>query len=339
MRAVRFRHHGDPAAVLSVDDVPVPVKGPDDLLIRMTTRPINPSDLMYVRGEYGREATFPSPAGFEGVGVVERADRAGTYREGARVAVAATGTWQDYVSAAPAELIPVPDAMPDEVACQLTVNPFAARLLVDQLDVPPGGWLLLSAGASAVCRMVLAYAARRRIRCLHLVRRPEQVTPLRLLGADEVIDVSAGPWVDRVLAVTSGGAAAAIDSVGGQVGRGLLDCLRPGGRLVVFGALSGEPIPLPSRQVIFSSLTVRGFWLPERLAALEPHDRARLTEEVVADVADGWPGVDVAGRYALPEVSAAVRHSARTGGAGKVLLTERRPDVPAPGPVGDPRSE
>ncbi|MFF0574604.1 zinc-dependent alcohol dehydrogenase family protein [Streptosporangium saharense] len=322
MRAVRFHRHGDPVAVLSVDDVPVPATGPDDLLVRMTTRPINPSDLMYVRGEYGREATFPSPAGFEGVGVVERADRAGTHREGARVAVATTGTWQDYVSAAPGELIPVPDAMPDEVACQLTVNPFAARLLVDQLDVPPGGWLLLSAGASAVCRMVLAYAARRRIRCLHLVRRQEQVTPLRLLGADEVIDVSAGPWVDRVLAVTSGGAAAAIDSVGGQVGGSLLDCLRPGGLLVVFGALSSEPIPLPSRRVIFSSLTVRGFWLPERLAALERHDRARLTEEVVADVAGGQPGMDVAARYALPEIEAAVRHSTRTGGAGKVLLTD-----------------
>ncbi|MEV0618790.1 zinc-dependent alcohol dehydrogenase family protein [Nonomuraea sp. NPDC050404] len=330
MRAVRFHRHGDPAAVLSVDDVPIPAKEPDDLLVRMTTRPINPSDLMYVRGEYGRRPPLPSPAGFEGVGVVERQDRAGTYREDTRVAVAATGTWQDYVSAAPGELIRVPDGVPDELACRLTVNPFAARLLVDSLDVPAGGWLLLSAGASAVCRMILAHAGERRIRCLHLVRRPEQVLPLRRLGADEVIDTSTGAWAERVLAVTSGGASAAIDSIGGTVGGSLLGCLRPGGELIVFGALSGEPIPVPPREAIFSSLTVRGFWLPERLAALGEPDRARLIEEVIENAADGRFDAEVAGRYALARVKAAVEHSARTGRTGKVLLTDH---PPAPQPL------
>lgn len=321
MRAVRFHRHGDPADVLSVDELPIPPQGPDELLIRMTMRPINPSDLMYVRGQYGREAALPAPAGFEGVGVVARRDRAGSHQEGARVAVAATGTWQDYVTAVPDEVIVVPSGVPDEVACQLTVNPFAARLLLDQLGLEPGRWLLLSAGASTVSRMILAHAGRRGIRCLHLVRRPEQVRELRELGADEVIDVSAGPWARQVVACTSGGADAAVDSVGGATGRELLGCLRPGGELIVFGALSDDPIPLSPREAIFSSLTVRGFWLPHELAAMRRADRDRLAEEVVRDMARPGFATAVSARYALQEVRAAVRHSVRAGRTGKVLLT------------------
>ena len=72
MKAVILDHFGEPAEVLSVRDVPTPTPGRGELLVRMLASPINPSDLMMVRGNYGLLPKLPATPGFEGVGVVEK---------------------------------------------------------------------------------------------------------------------------------------------------------------------------------------------------------------------------------------------------------------------------
>src|SRR5438874_3036954 len=71
MRAVVFDRFGDPAEVLQVRELPTPEPGPGQVRVRMLAVPINPSDLLVVRGEYGRRPLLPATPGFEGVGVVE----------------------------------------------------------------------------------------------------------------------------------------------------------------------------------------------------------------------------------------------------------------------------
>src|SRR5205823_8878520 len=71
MKAVVFDRFGDPAEVLSVRDVPTPTPGPGQVRVRMLASPVNPSDLLVVRGEYGRLPKLPATPGFEGVGRVE----------------------------------------------------------------------------------------------------------------------------------------------------------------------------------------------------------------------------------------------------------------------------
>src|ERR671933_2737217 len=71
MRSVRFDKFGEPAEVLKVEDSPVPKLGPDQVLIRMRARPINPSDLLTVRGLYGVLPQLPATPGLEGAGVIE----------------------------------------------------------------------------------------------------------------------------------------------------------------------------------------------------------------------------------------------------------------------------
>src|SRR5256885_14704142 len=71
MKAIVCEKWGDPEEVLHVRDVPEPVPGPGQVLVRMLASPVNPSDLLMVRGEYGRQPPLPATPGFEGVGVVE----------------------------------------------------------------------------------------------------------------------------------------------------------------------------------------------------------------------------------------------------------------------------
>ena len=71
MKAVVCEKWGDPAEVLQVRDVPTPEPSRGQVRVRMLVSPINPSDLLMVRGTYGRQPPLPATPGFEGVGVVE----------------------------------------------------------------------------------------------------------------------------------------------------------------------------------------------------------------------------------------------------------------------------
>ena len=72
MRGIQFSHYGEPKQVLQVADRPIPVPGEDEVRVRVLLSPMNPSDLLYVRGRYsGVTPVFPAPVGFEGVGIID----------------------------------------------------------------------------------------------------------------------------------------------------------------------------------------------------------------------------------------------------------------------------
>src|SRR5712691_4345367 len=99
MKAIVFEHCGDPEDVLQVREVPIPRPGPGQVRVRMLASPINPSDLLYIRGQYGKPPPLPATPGFEGVGVVEESGGGILAKRvmGKRVAVLnrGTGNWQE----------------------------------------------------------------------------------------------------------------------------------------------------------------------------------------------------------------------------------------------------
>src|SRR3954451_4452622 len=100
MKAVVFERFGEPAEVLRVVELPDPEPGPGEVRVRMIASPINPSDLLVVRGRYGVLPTLPATPGFEGVGVVDKAGPGllGRWVLGKRVAAINSrgGNWAEY---------------------------------------------------------------------------------------------------------------------------------------------------------------------------------------------------------------------------------------------------
>src|SRR5690606_40883428 len=87
-------------------------------------------------------------------------------------------TWAEYFLADARALVPVPDAMPDEVAAQLVAMPLSALMLLESLAVEPGQWIVQNAANGAVGKTLAMLAAARGVRVLGLVRREEGVAEL-----------------------------------------------------------------------------------------------------------------------------------------------------------------
>jgi NADPH:quinone reductase-like Zn-dependent oxidoreductase len=326
MKAVVFDQFGDPGEVLQVRDVPVPESGPGQVRVRMVASPINPSDLLVIRGEYGRLPKLPATPGFEGVGVVESAGGGllGRLRLGRRVAVlnAKGGNWQEKVVLPARQVVPVPSALNDDQAATFFVNPASAFIMTRQvLRVPPGAWLLQSAAGSALGRMVIRLGRHYGFRTINVVRRREQAEELVRAGADATICTADEAIEDRVRQLTGGaGVRYALDAVGGSIGSALARSLGADGRLVVYGTLSGEPLPLDSRELMMHAARVEGFWLSNWVQRQNVVTMLRLFRRLAGLLADGVISTHVVASYPLADVRIAVKEAAAPGRQGKVLL-------------------
>ncbi len=322
MRALLFDTPGLAQDVLKITDLPTPLPGPGEVRLRVQARPINPSDVMFVRGLYGIRPQVPgSGAGFEGAGVIEAVGEGVDLPVGTVAAFTTVGTWQEQAVVPAHSLLPVPANMPIEAACQLFVNPFTAWAMLHESNIPAGGWLLQSAGASAFGKLVIQLCKRMGIQTISTVRRPELVTELKALGATEVVDTSSEDLYKAVKRITGGKmASAALDAVGGSLGAELLNCLHNGGTLYVYGVLSLENISLNGGLLIFKNLTVKGFWLSEWMARAQKDVRKQARTELIALLTSGELKAPVEATYDLADYRKALDHEARPGRFGKVVL-------------------
>lgn len=324
MKALRFSVAGDPLEVLKLEEHPLPEPGPGEVRLRMVARPINPSDLLQVRGVYGRKPTLPATAGLEGLGVIEAL---GSGVEGWRVGqralpMGAQGTWAGALVTPAANLYPVPETLADLQAAQAVVNPLTAWLMAEELNLGEGRWLIQSAAASAVGRCLIQLGRQHGFKTLCLVRRPDAVQGLLDAGADAALCTEDSGWVQQAEALLPNSAHAAVDAVGGSLAGEMVKLLRPGGTMLVYGALSMEPLQLPGGQLIFRTATVRGFWLTDWKKRSSAEERRNAMAGLLAEMAAGRLTVPVEAAYPLESWREALAHAQRGGRGGKILLAD-----------------
>jgi len=326
MKAIVFERFGDPAEVLQVREQPTPEPGPGQVRVRMLASPINPSDLLYVRGDYGRRPKLPTSAGFEGAGIVEVAGKGilGRLRQGRRVAVlnGQGGNWQEQVLVPARQVVPVPPQLTDEQAATFFVNPASALIMTRWiLKVPPGAWLMQTAAGSALGRMVIRLGKLYGFRTINIVRRREQAEELRKAGADATICTADESIETRVLAVTDGkGAPYGIDAGGGETGSAVARALAPEGRMLVYGTLSNQPLSIDPRVLMAGHKTIEGFWLSEWARRQRVLTMLRLFRQIKKLLGEGILDTEVGQMFPLHDVQSAVRAAATPGRQGKVLI-------------------
>ena len=331
MQAVVFEHFGEPADVLEVRDVPVPEPGRGEVRVRMLASPVNPSDLLEIRGQYSARPALPATPGHEGVGIVEAAGGGllGRFLVGKRVAVLnrKTGNWCEQTIIPARQAIPLPKDLPIEQAAMFFINPATAYVMTRrELKIPRGEWLLQTAAGSALGRMVIRLGRHYGFRTINVVRRAEQMDELRELGADAVVTFDpathpANELIDAVRRETGNADVKfAIEPVGGATGSAAVRCLGDGGRMLVYGTLADEPLAVPCRRLIETSARIEGFFLKRWALHRGLVVRLGLVRTIVKLMRAGVLVSPVGESFPLDAVVDAVRQSERSGRGGKVLL-------------------
>ncbi|HEU4336237.1 MAG TPA: zinc-binding dehydrogenase [Nocardioides sp.] len=323
MRALVQPRFGDPAEVLSVEEVPDPEPGPGQALVRVLLSPIHNHDLWTVRGSYGFKPEMPARAGTEAVGVVEALGEGVDGLEvGQRVATGGSfGAWAELLVAPAAGLVPVPDGMSDEAASQLVSMPFSAIALLDFLDVSEGDWIVQNAANGAVGRLVAQLAEARGVRVLGLVRRADGVAELAEQGIERVVATDDDGWRERVHEIVGDAPiVAGVDSVGGSSAGDVVSLLAEDGVLVVFGAMASPTMEIGSGDVIFKQILIKGFWGSKVFGAMSREKRAALMGELVSGIGSGALTLPVEKVYGLEEIADAARANGAPGRRGKILL-------------------
>jgi NADPH:quinone reductase-like Zn-dependent oxidoreductase len=318
MRAVQLIAYGNPLEGLKYVDLPEPeAPGPNQILIGVEFSPLNPSDLLLAKGNYGIRPALPTVIGGEGVGRI-LAVGAGVknVKVGDRVvAPLSSFTWRERMVISAKGLFALPaDADPQQLS-MLTINPpTAALLLSEYVDLKPGEWVVQNAANSSVGRWVIAFAKARGLKTVNIVRRPELVAELKAIGGDVVVVDSSDVSKEIKAAVGKAELRLALDGVSGKATGILASTLSPHGTLVSFAAMSEAPISISPLDVIFKPITIRGFWLghPESTAK-----SAAPIAQAAEMIASGRVHILVTATYPLSSIKEAVAHAQR---GGKILL-------------------
>ncbi|WP_426503275.1 zinc-dependent alcohol dehydrogenase family protein [Dactylosporangium sp. McL0621] len=318
--------YGDPRESVTLEPAPQPVLGTDDILVEMEAAPVNPSDLLLVRGDYGVRPPLPSPLGGEGVGrVVDAGAGAGRPLVGRRVVILPNyeqGTWADRVATSYRNVVPVrADGDPLQLA-MLPINPATAYLLLHRFTtLAPGDWVGLNAANSAVGLDVIALARREGLKTLGVVRRDAAAQAVRDAGADRVI-VAGDDLPARIAAALDGAELGLVlDATAGPVVADLAAALRFRGAVVSYGYVTDEPPAVRAHDVIFKEVTHTGFWLLNWVRNA-PRTEIEQTYRALGDlVAGGELAVPVDATYRLDDYRTAIEHAMAPGRSGKVLFT------------------
>jgi NADPH:quinone reductase-like Zn-dependent oxidoreductase len=325
MKAIRFEQFGEPREVLKLVDLPEPEPGPNEVRVRMIASPINPSDLLVVRGRYGVLPELPATPGFEGVGVVEKAGPGlfGKLLKGKRVAVLnqAGGNWAEKVVVPALRAIPAASDLPDEQVASFFVNPASVLAMVRHiLRVPRGAWLLQSAAGSTLGKMIIRLGKVDGFKTLNVVRRHEAVAELKALGGDAVISSSDGPIDEQVRSLTGKGVHYAIDPVGGEAGGQVFKSLGDDSHMLVYGLLSDEPICFDPRAMIAGKRVIEGFWLGHWMQARSKLKAVLLFREITRLIREGVLATEPGRAFPLDAIHEAAIEAERVGRKGKPLL-------------------
>lgn len=331
MKCVEFTVAGEPGEVLTCVDRQPPTPAHGEVLVRMLASPINPSDMMFVRGVYGVAPQLPQVPGFEGVGIVEASGGGlkGKLFTGKRVAVLnrAGGNWAQNNVVPAAQVIPLSRKLSVEQAATFFVNPATAWIMTQEvLQIPQGAWLLQTAATSSLGKMVIRLGQAMGFRTLNVVRKESAHATLKSAGATAVIthdpDQDSPESLQAAVAkiVGADGLRYAIDPVGGATASAVAQLLTLNGRLLLYGTLSGQPLQCSPRTLMQHQATVEGFWLGNFMNNMGLVGKLKLVKRITRLILDGTLASEIQATYGLEEIHAAVQSAEEPGRYGKTLL-------------------
>ncbi|HME58261.1 MAG TPA: quinone oxidoreductase [Terracidiphilus sp.] len=243
MKAIQIHGTGGPE-VLKLAELPIPQPGLGQVLIRVEAVGVNFIEIYFRKGIY--KAALPLTPGSEAAGTVEEMGPGVTgFATGDAVAsVGVLGSYAEYALVPAASLVKVPAGLSMQQAAAAMLQGMTAHYLAySTFPLKAGETALVHAGAGGVGLLLTQIASRLGARVITTVSTAQKAKLSREAGASDVILYTKQDFEAEVKRLTKNkGVDVVYDSVGKTTFESSLNCLRPRGLLVLFGASSG-PVP------------------------------------------------------------------------------------------------
>jgi NADPH2:quinone reductase len=317
MRAIQMTEFGGPE-VLRLSEVPTPVPGPGEVLVKVTRAGLNFADTHTRTNSYVQKATLPLIPGGEVAGIREDT--------GERVlALVGSGGYAEYATAPSEHVFGIPDGIDDGTALALVVqgttawhlHRTAGRVAAGESVVVHGaaggvGSIAVQLGHALGAGRVIATASSEAKRALALE-----------LGADAAVDPAPEGLTERLIEANGGKPVDVVfEMSGGEVFEASYRALAPFGRIVVCGIATNEPNRVSTGSLLRHSRSVVGFYLFHCLG------RPGMFGDALADLFDrtarGELKAIVGGTYPLEQAAQAQIDLRERRTTGKLLLDPAR---------------
>jgi putative PIG3 family NAD(P)H quinone oxidoreductase len=322
MRAVVLRSHDGPES-LTIEDVPDPIGGPEDVVVDVRATALNRADLLQLKGMYPnpRPAALEIP-GLEFSGTVHSVgERVTMWKAGDEVmGIEAGGGYAERIATHERQLMRVPAIVGVADAAAIPeVFLTAWDALVVQAGLTSGRWALVHAGASGVgtasIQIAKSIGARIAVTC-----STGKMDLCRSLGADLVLERSPAPWLTEAMAAVPDGFDTILDVVGGEEIERNLQAVAMKGRIIQVGVMGGSTVPVN----VYALMGRRASWTGTMLRARPIEEKIALTRRFASemlplfDTGQLHPVID--SRFPFDQIADAHRHMAANANAGKIMI-------------------
>jgi len=320
MLAIQVDQPGGPE-VLKVADLPVPVCGPDQLIVELAFSGVNFIDI------YQRQGIYPMPSpyvpGLEGSGVVTEVGSAVQgFSIGDKVAwPSSLGSYSQIHAVNAASVVKVPEGVSLDVACAAMLQGMTAHYLIASLyEIKPGDTALVHAAAGGVGQLLCQIISNRGATVIGTASTAEKAEIARTAGASQVIRYDTEDVAAKAKELTNGiGVDVVYDGVGQATFEGSLASLKRRGMMALFGGASGM-VPAFDLQALsrMGSLFVTRPTLADYIAG--PGEMQWRADEIFAENLAGKLNFAIGKTYALQDAKDAHTDLAARKTTGKLLL-------------------
>ena len=306
-----------------IEDIPDPVAGPGEAVIRVHACALNFLDTLSVRGKYQVKPPMPfSPAG-EFAGVVESVGLGAKHvRAGDRVfGTAGYGAAREKMAVKTESLTVIPAGVTDEIAAGVTVT-YGTGLhgLKDRGELKAGENLVVLGASGGAGLAAVELGKLMGARVIACASSEEKLAVCKSRGADALINYSGGDLKELIRAATSGnGADVVYDCVGDKFAEPAIRAMNWGGRYLVIGFAAGQIPKIPLNLLLLKSSALVGvFWGAHVARNPGPH-RANM-EQIIGWVAEGKLKPHIHKVFPLTQTADAIRELDRRASTGKVII-------------------
>ncbi len=320
MKTLYFNKKGKAEEVLKFGENNIPDLLANEVRVKVKASPINPADFMFIERVYRVEPIFPQIAGFEGVGTITDNNGDADFPVNSLVAFRHKNIWAEFANIPKDKIILLPHDLPIEKAAQLSLNPLTAWALLEESKAKENEWIILTAGNSALSKLIIQFARDKGIKTIPIVRNDDSKEELLSLGASLVLKSDSERIEEQIGKLAKAERISCfLDAVGGDITSKIIKMISANSNIIHYGLYGDQNTEYHNSYIIFKNLTIKGFGIDAWINSKTKTEIKHIWADIIREIIKPDFKMKTSGKYLLENFKEAISES-RNAKEGKTLF-------------------